>query len=155
MQIRRAVEEEFQRISDLAYRSKGHWGYDSDYMDAARKDLTITPSEIVENDVFVLDEEQGIIGFYELKELSPQETELLWLFVDPTAIGRGYGKRLWSHAVETAKADGYKRMRIKSDPYAEGFYLKQGAIRVGELPSTVLPDLMLPLLNLKLNSHMY
>ncbi|WP_233096044.1 GNAT family N-acetyltransferase [Alicyclobacillus sp. SO9] len=81
-------------------------------------------------------------------EHTPQDTELLWLFVDPSLIGGGYGKKLWIHAVQTAWADGYKSIRIKSDPFAEGFYLKQGAQRVGEIPSTVQPDFMFPLLYL-------
>lgn len=117
-------------------------------MNAARNDLTISPVEIEANHVFVLEHDLQIVGFYELMEHTPQETELLWLFVDPSSIGAGYGKKLWIHAVETAWADGYKRMKIKSDPYVEGFYLRQGAQRVGEVPSTVQPDLLFPLLYL-------
>lgn len=148
MHIRRAVQDESRLLSDLAYRSKGYWNYGNDYMVAARRDLTISPAEIVENHVFVLEHCKNIIGFYELKEQNSQETELLWLFIDPSAIGEGYGKKLWNHAVQAAWAGRYKRIKIKSDPYAERFYLKQGAQRVGEIPSTVQPDLMFPLLYL-------
>jgi hypothetical protein len=57
------------------------------------------------------------------------------------------GALMFSHAVATLRAGGARRLRIASDPYAEGFYLKMGARRVGEWPSTprgrTLPLLML------------
>ncbi|WP_233096043.1 hypothetical protein [Alicyclobacillus sp. SO9] len=49
MEIRRAVQGEFQVLSDLAFRSKAYWNYGSDYMDAARNDLTVSPVEIEKN----------------------------------------------------------------------------------------------------------
>ena len=44
-------------------------------------------------------------------------------------------------------------MSIQSDPYAEGFYLAMGAVRVGELESTVTPGRMLPLLRFDLGKQ--
>jgi len=57
------------------------------------------------------------------------------MWVTPTAIGSGLGRMLWSHAVETARANGYTAFSIESDPNAEGFYLRHGAKRVGEIVS--------------------
>jgi hypothetical protein len=39
------------------------------------------------------------------------------------------------------------RIRIEGDPFAEGFYLTMGAIRVGETPSRSIPGRSLPLLS--------
>ncbi|GIO08139.1 hypothetical protein J31TS6_41670 [Brevibacillus reuszeri] len=35
-------------------------------------------------------------------------------------------------------------------PYAEEFYLARGAVRIGEIESTVIPDRKLPLLRFEL-----
>jgi hypothetical protein len=48
----------------------------------------------------------------------------------------GVGARMFDHAVATLRAADAHVLRIASDPYAEGFYLRMGARRVGEWPST-------------------
>jgi GNAT superfamily N-acetyltransferase len=77
---------------------------------------------------------------------SPPDLRVLSLFVEPWAIGRGYGKRLWRHAVEVARTLGCRRLRIESDPFAEAFYHAMGAERIGEAPSEAIPGRMIPLL---------
>ncbi|HLZ29597.1 MAG TPA: GNAT family N-acetyltransferase [Chloroflexota bacterium] len=64
----------------------------------------------------------------------------------PWAIGLGYGKQLWRHAIEAAHALGATSLRIEADPFAEAFYRAMGAERDGEAPSDAIPDRMLPLL---------
>lgn len=44
------------------------------------------------------------------------------------------------------------RIRIHSDPHAEAFYVKMGAVRIGEIESTVFPDRKLPLMELILTA---
>ena len=61
--------------------------------------------------------------------------EHLWVL--PEAMGRGIGRALFSHAVQRAKALGVQAIRIESDPYAEKFYERMGARRVGENRSEV------------------
>jgi GNAT superfamily N-acetyltransferase len=75
---------------------------------------------------------------------------LLYLFVEPAAMNRGYGKRLWEHAVELAARRGFQKISIESDPYAEAFYQAMGAERVGEVTSSIKPDRKLPLLKFRL-----
>jgi predicted N-acetyltransferase YhbS len=67
------------------------------------------------------------------------------------AIGRGVGKRLWQHALGTARGLGCREIVLQSDPHAEGFYLAMGAHRAGESESTVTPGRMLPLLRFQLH----
>ena len=66
--------------------------------------------------------------------------------VEPGVIGRGVGRRLFEHAVATARELGFKRFTIDSDPDAEPFYLAMGAVRIGTTPSGSIPGRTLPLL---------
>jgi ribosomal protein S18 acetylase RimI-like enzyme len=50
-------------------------------------------------------------------------------------MGAGIGARLLREAIEAIAAAGGGTLEIASDPNAEGFYLRMGAIRVGSLPS--------------------
>jgi N-acetylglutamate synthase-like GNAT family acetyltransferase len=147
--IRRARPEESQQISDLALRSKAYWDYDAEFIEACRALLTITAEYIATNLVFVLEAQGQIVGFYSL-EGKDDGVELENLFVEPSAIGRGYGKHLFQHAVETAKQLGFQHMLIESDPNAELFYQAMGALRIGERASPIRPDRQLPLMRLGL-----
>jgi GNAT superfamily N-acetyltransferase len=93
----------------------------------------------------VFEEGSRVIGFYGLREQG-DELELLYLFVEPAAINRGYGKQLWQHAVGFAMKRGFREISIESDPYAEAFYIAMGARRVGVVSSSVQAGRMLPLL---------
>lgn len=86
------------------------------------------------------------MGFYALTGRAPViELEHCW--VVPARIGRGVGARLVAHAAATCRAAGATMLRIASDPFAEGFYRRMGARRVGVVPSTprgrTLPLLLL------------
>jgi len=49
----------------------------------------------------------------------------------------GVGRALLEHALQTACALGYRFMDFESDPNAEGFYRKMGAVRIGERPTPI------------------
>lgn len=142
---RRARPQEAGALSALALRSKAHWGYDAGFMEACRRELTLTPEFIEHDHVYVLESGGCLIGFYTLTKWNA-DIELGHFFVDPPAIGRGAGRRLWEDAVDRAVELGYTRLIIQSDPNAEGFYRKLGAERIGEVPSQVRPGRTLPLL---------
>jgi GNAT superfamily N-acetyltransferase len=148
-QIRRATTAEAGILSRLALSSKGHWGYAEDFLEACRAELTLSPDYILNAPVFVLEEEKRIMGFYGLRECEG-EIELAYLFVEPSAMNRGYGKRLWNHAIEYAARQGFKSILIESDPFAEKFYKRMGARRVGEIASAIKPERTLPLLEFRL-----
>lgn len=148
--IRPARPEEAGLLSDLALRSKGHWGYDAEFLERCRDDLTYTTEEVAASTIYVAETATGVAGFYCLVPLEPGVALLGDLFVDPAAIGQGVGRRLWEHMVETARGQGYGAVQIQSDPFAEGFYQAMGAVRIGEQQSTVTPGRMLPLLRFSL-----
>lgn len=140
---RPARPDEAADLTELALRSKGHWGYDRDFLDACRAELTIEPAEVEARRVTVAEADERVVGFYTL-DGDPPVVGLGQLFVDPGAIGAGIGRALWRHAVATAAAHGSTALTIDSDPFAEGFYLAMGAVRTGAVPSGSIPGRVLP-----------
>lgn len=149
--IRPARPQEADLLSDLALRSKSHWGYPAEFLEACRHELTLSADFINASPVFVLEEgEDGVVsGFYGLRE-AEGVIELLYLFIEPEAINRGYGKLLWEHAVRMAAELGYPKISIESDPHAEAFYLMMGARRVGVTQSSIEAGRTLPVLEFPL-----
>jgi GNAT superfamily N-acetyltransferase len=145
-EARRARPEEAEALTELAIRSKGHWGYDAAFLADCREELTLSSDDLASAPTFVYDGPDGPAGFYRLLVLEDGVADLDALFVDPSAIGSGVGKRLWEHAVAQAAALGCMELTIQSDPFAEGFYRAMGAQRVGESESGSVPGRMLPVL---------
>ena len=150
MRVRPANDSERDFLSDLAFRSKAHWGYSSEFMAACREELAVDAAHIAERGVFIAESESGIVGFHGLRTLSSRRIELSHCFVEPASIGKGVGRTLMAHAVEQARRLGGAVLVIQSDPHAESFYLRLGARPAGALESDSLPGRMLPLLELDL-----
>ena len=148
--IRRARPAAASVLSALALRSKAHWGYDADFLAACRDDLTLSPDDVATSAVYVFDGASAPSGFYRLVLQDDSVAELDALFVEPAAMGQGIGRRLWRHAVATARELECSELVLQSDPQAEGFYLAMGARRAGESESTVMPGRMLPLMRFQL-----
>ncbi|HEX8888415.1 MAG TPA: GNAT family N-acetyltransferase [Pyrinomonadaceae bacterium] len=151
--IRPASTDEAELLSDLALRSKAHWGYSQEFLEVCRRELTLTPDYISTSPVFVLEEEKRVVGFYGLRARG-DEVELLYLFIEPSAMNHGYGRQLWNHAVETAVRLGFQRISIESDPYAEAFYQAMGALTIKFVSSSVKAERKLPILEFPLNQSL-
>ena len=143
VELRPASPDEVGALSELALRSKAYWGYDSDFLEACRDELTFSATDAAR--IVVAESGGAPVGLYTV-DGRPPEGVLTNLWVDPDAIGSGVGRRLWTHAVESARAGGFSGLLIDADPNAEGFYLRMGAERIGEQPSGSIPGRMLPLL---------
>lgn len=146
---RRANQSDSAVLTDIALRAKAHWGYDPEFIEDCRPELTVTADYIRFFTVRVAERDGQLVGFYSL-EPRDGEAELVHLFVEPAAIGTGIGKQLWKDAVTTARAAGFTAILITSDPFAEGFYLAMGAERIGTVESTVRSGRELPLLKFPL-----
>jgi GNAT superfamily N-acetyltransferase len=144
--IRAARPDELRALSELAWRSKAHWGYSDDFMSACRAELTV--SEACLEHAFVEEADQQLVGFYALSPLDATRAELAFLFVEPAEIGAGHGRALLEHALEHARAQGFGVLVIQGDPNAAEFYVRCGALKVGERPSDSIPGRMLPLFEL-------
>ena len=144
-QIRQALPSETEHLSGLAFRSKSHWGYSKQFMQACLEELTIDESYIESNPTYVIEDGRNIIGFYSLEHISASEVELVYLFVEPDFIGKGYGRKLMEHAKRKARHLGYNKMMIQGDPNAEGFYRSVGGSLVGTRKSASIHDRELPI----------
>ncbi|MEO8611899.1 MAG: GNAT family N-acetyltransferase [Chloroflexota bacterium] len=144
--IRPAKPEEAALLTELTLRSKAHWGYDAEFMADVRAEMVVTLEQIRDGWVHVLESASQICGYYDLEKCDDEIVWLESLFIEPEAMGQGVGSQLWNHAVETARSSGYRFMEFESDPNAEGFYLKKGAVRVSARPRPIngQPDRLLP-----------
>ncbi len=151
--IRPAQIDEAALLTAIALRSKAHWGYSAEFMAAAIEEMTITTAQLTVHTTFVLEQQREARGFYKIREVTSAQVELTDLFLDPPAIGHGMGHALWDHAVTTARNKGYLQMTWESDPNAEGFYVRMGALRVSVVESTVKPGRFLPRMSYSLGTH--
>ena len=149
--IRFAKSEEASELSELAMRSKGHWGYDADFLANCKEELTYNKSQLLSPEYcFKVVELNGhkIIGFFALNFLGSDHPELEALFVDPDFIGQGWGNNLLNAAIVVAKRHKAKSIKLQGDPFAADFYLANGAIKVGKTESHSIPGRFLPLLEI-------
>lgn len=147
VRLRAAAETEAGPLTELAMRSKAHWGYDEAFMAACRPELTMAEGEITARRT-VLAEQPGtgrVLGFGTL-EGEPPQGAIGMLFVEPDAIGLGVGRLLFGHLLATARRLGFERLTIDADPNAEPFYAAMGAVTVGRVPSGAIPGRTLPLM---------
>lgn len=152
MRIREAIPQESNYLSALAFRSKRHWGYSKDFMDACRLELTVDSSRMGTDgfQCFVAADGEAIIGFYTVERVSASSFELGALFVEPEHIGRGVGRALIQDANRRLSGLGIKRLLIQGDPHATQFYLAAGAVEVGMRESGSVPGRQLPLFEITL-----
>lgn len=149
VEIRPARADDLAVLSELALRSKGYWGYDPGFLAACRAELTITPDRLKSEAIRVATHRDGPIGFCAVRARD-QSAELMDLFVEPAFIGRGVGRLLWNAAVAEAGRLGRQRLLIESDPHAEAWYRRRGAVVIGQAPSGSIPGRTLPLLEYRL-----
>lgn len=135
-QIRRAQPEESATLTQIAHAAKRHWGYPERWIGLWKDVLTITPEFILDNEVYALIVSDEIAGFYALI-LNGNKLVLEHMWVAPTHIGTGLGRKLFSHAVEKAISLNASVIEIDADPHAEGFYERMGAQRVGEISADI------------------
>lgn len=146
--LRAAQPGEAAALSELALRSKAHWGYDADFLEACRGELTIADAELSIRRVTVAHRGDWLAGFFTLEGGCPVG-ELGMLFVEPVVIGRGVGSRLLRCALAAGAELGMTHLRLDAEPAAVPFYLAHGAVakgstRSGSIAGRRLPVLLLP-----------
>lgn len=141
--LRPAKPDDVETLTELALAAKQHWGYDQAFMDAVRDELTFTADDIAERHFVVAELQGDVVGFYSV-DGEPPRGELGNMWAKPSQIGTGLGAILWRHAMSTAAELGHDELDIDSEPFAEGFYLRMGAERVGEIASGSIPGRVLP-----------
>lgn len=153
--IRVARVDEAGLLSDLALRSKAHWGYSPEFIERCREELTYDEEQLRSADMrfFVVENDQRVVGFYALKLLGATEIELEAMFVEPSLIGLGFGRLLMEHAKLVALELGAQQLIVQSDPYAERFYKAAGGVVTGTRESASIPGRYLPTLAISLTEQ--
>ena len=147
--IRAPTIDELSSLSDLCFGSKAVWGYDEEFMEACRGELSFEPRDLALTPIAVAEHNGKPIGVAQVKVVDG-EADLLKLFVEPSALRSGTGKALLVWVTDVAKKLGATRLTIDADPDAAPFYRRMGAYDVGEAPSGSVPGRMLPKLAMNL-----
>ena len=148
--LRRATPSDAEDLSQLALRSKAHWGYDSVFLGQCRDELTYTPEQLDSELIFLLEDRDRVFGFYGSSGPVNDSVELDAMFVDPPYIGRGLGRQLFEHAKVIAAGLNVGSLIIQSDPQAAEFYRRCGALDWGRRESESVPGRFLPVLRIQL-----
>ena len=150
IEIRRALPEEAEALTQIAIAAKGHWGYPEHWMQIWTPELTFDPEYFVKNESWTASVENQPIGFYTLLEKDDNAwLENLWVL--PAQMGNGIGRALFQHALRLSKERGYHVLRLESDPNAVGFYEKMGAYKIDQRDSDMEGSpRILPIMELKL-----
>lgn len=132
-------------------RSKRFWGYSDEFIEVMTPVMAFEPADLERpaDHVEVLEAGERLLGVFRLQ----RRTELAFLedlWLDPAAIGQGYGRLLFERATEVARGWGKGVMELEADPFAEPFYLHLGAVRVAMSPSGTIPGRAIPLMRFSL-----
>lgn len=141
VELRRARAGEAAVLSALALRSKAHWGYPRQFLDAVREELTLAEEQL--GDVTVAEADGRALGFALLR-VEGDHAELDHMWVDEPWIGQGIGGRLLTAVLADARARGVRVIGIDADPGAEPFYARHGAVTVARVPSGSVSGRTLP-----------
>ena len=130
MQLVPAQPTDAATLTSIAHAAKRHWGYPESWITVWADQLTITAESIQTRPTWIALESGIAVGFFQLSQLG-RAVRLDHLWVLPEAMGRGIGTALFHAACAEGTRMGWPTLRLISDPHAEGFYLRRGAVRIG------------------------
>jgi len=149
VRIRRARVSDAAELTRLARLSKASWGYPDAWLREWESELEISADYIRRNAVFVAATDGGLVGVVGVGA-GPEGPEIGHLWVSAEAQGQGLGRALVDRAREVAVQNQWTSLRIVSDPYAQPFYERLGAVSVGEIEAPVAgTERTLPVLRLE------
>ena len=121
--IRRAGPDDHERLRELTFASKAHWGYDRDLVRGWTDGLSFEHA----CDRWIAEAAGELVGWAALT--GPQDdcvAVLDHLWVDPARLGQRVGTQLFRLAEERARELGAARLEWGAEPNAVGFYEKVG-----------------------------
>lgn len=132
VRIERAKPQDLARLTGIAFAAKRHWGYPEAWIQRWSEGLTITRDYIATNPTFVarVAGAGDIAGFSALR-FEGTEPWLDHVWVLPSAMGQGIGRKLFDACETEARRAGALRLNIEADPNAESFYERMGARTIG------------------------
>jgi GNAT superfamily N-acetyltransferase len=120
--LRPLAADDHERVRELTFESKAHWGYDRDFVRRWAEALTFESRQ----ERWVADVDGEIVAWAGLIPPADGVAVLDDLWVDPSWIGRGLGKRLFELAADRARELGAVRLEWGAERHALGFYEKMG-----------------------------
>jgi GNAT superfamily N-acetyltransferase len=120
--IRAADPTDLERVRELTFEAKAHWGYDRDLVRSWAAGLTFDS----ERERWVVEADGRIVAWAALVPPTDGVSVLDDLWVDPESIGRGLGSRLFAVARDRARELGAASLEWDAEPNAVGFYEKLG-----------------------------
>lgn len=124
--IRPAEHGEVERLREIAIAAKSYWGYDPDRVREWAALGDFSPAGLLEKHVYVAAVRDAPVGW----AAAISRTDVWWLddlWILPDWMGKGIGRRLFSHTAEQGRAAGAHRMEWEAEPNALGFYERMGS----------------------------
>lgn len=149
MRITKAKNTACKSLTDLTIQSKAYWNYSAEQIHEWLDDLTISAQYIDTHEVYQLTKSKVLIGYYSFFLSNEKEAVLDNLFVAPKYIGKGYGKILMEHFIETVRNLNVEIVSLYADPNSEIFYTKVGFKVIGQL-ETSIKNRFLPIMELEI-----
>jgi GNAT superfamily N-acetyltransferase len=124
--VRAARIADEERLRQLTFESKAHWGYDRDRVRSWADGLSF-PGDC---ERWLAETDGKLLGWVGLSPPADGVAVLDHLWVDPAWMRRGVGSRLFRLAADRARELGAQRMEWSAEPNALGFYEKMGGRKV-------------------------
>jgi N-acetylglutamate synthase-like GNAT family acetyltransferase len=120
--VRPATQADYERLRELTFESKAHWGYEHDLVRTWTDGLDFGGA----HERWVVEADGAIVAWAALIPPSDGTAVLDHLWVAPAAIGRGLGTRLFELAAARARELDANRLEWGAEPNSVGFYEKVG-----------------------------
>jgi GNAT superfamily N-acetyltransferase len=125
VEIVRASDESISFINGLIERSKSYWNYPKDYLRAALPLLFVDSTYLSNSFSFEIRNKGVIVGFFAISDKNG-EKYLDHLWIEPSLIRKGLGRKAVNFIDILAKERLWKSMITLPDPGASEFYRKLG-----------------------------
>jgi GNAT superfamily N-acetyltransferase len=120
--VRPVEPADHERLRELTFESKAHWGYDRDFVRRWVEGLSFEDDE----ERWAAEVDGAIVAWAGLVPPADGIAVLEDLWVDPPWMGHGLGSGLFQLAADRARELGAERMEWGAEPNALGFYERMG-----------------------------
>lgn len=134
--VRRAQPSDVEALRALTRRSMAYWPHEAAYIAEANRLLSLRAEDLARDEGWVVERDGTPVGYYRLT-LHDNLAEIEELFLEPEWIGHGIGRKLFEHAVASARRCGCAGLEWDTDANAAGFYLAMGGRQIGTKPSGI------------------
>jgi N-acetylglutamate synthase-like GNAT family acetyltransferase len=120
--VRRARPADFERVREITFVAKAHWGYDRDLVRRWAEGLTFD----AERERWVAEIDGSVVAWAALVPPQNGVCVLDDLWVEPAWMKHGIGGRLFAVAADRARELGASSLEWGAEPNAVGFYEQVG-----------------------------